>query len=425
MYSCNAMVQSWMMTPKTNKATMIMSFAIIQMYFSLSDNQINFSLKPPDVSVAEVGVNSVTLSFSTEEDEEMTCYILSYQYLDSIKCPKQEWIQTNYETIQLSLYSGFQANVSVASCDLHNPTQRSNWTQFTYKAPEVYICNVSCYIYNVTSLNCTWDLKRGTPNHIQYSFSLRQKSSFLPCQHYLRNAQNKNIGCHMKDIFAYIDRTNMKSKMTIQFSYHDVRLFKIFKFHRIEILNPPVNISLSSKNKILKLQWNPPPSVQGNLGSHCFEYQIKLLETKNNDLFRVDNTTLTEYTFLDLDKDRKYSVQIRGRKKFCATSKFWGEWSEPIFIGKDNDYNTTWRILAIIIICTTLLTVAVLYLIKRNRKIFDTAIPGPSRKLDYWISSTEINFKKSVRDLPSESVTITDIEIISTNDCLESQPITM
>lgn len=41
-----------------------------------------------------------------------------------------------------------------------------------------------------------------------------------------------------------------------------------------------------------------------------------------------------EHVFSDLDKNKKYSVQIRAKKIYCANSKNWGEWSQPIIIGK-------------------------------------------------------------------------------------------
>ncbi|CAH2220541.1 interleukin-5 receptor subunit alpha-like [Pelobates cultripes] len=374
-------------------------------------------LKAPIVNISEVVKNSVKLSFHTEHHEEMTCYLLFYKYLDSNKRRRQKLVEKNYEILQLHLHSGFQANVSVVVCD-EPEIQISNWTQLIYKAQPVYIYNTSCYIYNITSLKCTWSIKKEAPNDTQYSFGLRFGTDVLPCQQYLTNQQNKNIGCNMTDVFANVDRSKMKLKFTVQFSNHDMYFLKSFAYRNIEILNPPSKITLSTKKKILKIQWNQPPSIQENLESHCFEYQIKLLEMKNNLIFRIFNTSLEEHTFLDLDQNRKYSVQIRGIKKLCAKSKLWGEWSEPLFIGSDNEGIPTWCFLLIIVICTCLFAVVLLYVLKRyNRKLFDAAIPVPSTKLKYWISSTEINFQKCVPVVPSESVPITDIEIILNTDC--------
>ncbi|KAM8977109.1 interleukin-5 receptor subunit alpha-like [Pelodytes ibericus] len=370
--------------------------------------------------MVELGLNSVNLSWSITIPENMTSkdleisYFVSYQYLDR-QYPKEISLTENQTTIKLGLHPGFIANISAAF--YHGDLiLTSNWTPFTYEAPAAYIYNTSCYIYNVTSLNCTWDIKKEAPEDAQYSFSLREGAHWLPCKYYLTNQENRNMGCHLKHVFANVTKNKMRLRIVIKLSRHGMDFFKNFRIANIQILNPPLNISLLYENRKRKIQWIQPPTLE-DLSSFCFGYQIQLFEVKKNELFRFFNTSDTEYILSDLDQNKKYSVQIRGQNEHCAKSKFWGQWSEPVFIGKDNEGIETWVIFSIIIVCTTSTGVPLLYIFKRfsyNRKLFDTAVPVPSQKIKDWIFSTEINFQKCVSNIYSESVPITNIEIVTT-----------
>ncbi|XP_053313326.1 interleukin-5 receptor subunit alpha-like [Spea bombifrons] len=406
---------------KSEKALFLISLTIMELCapVTLVDDKIHYLLKPPNVTIAGVSSHSVKLELSTEEPKH--CYVLHYKYLDEEKPFKERELEDNHATIKLGLHSGFVARVYSILCD-ENHTKENNWTEITYNAPPVYIHNVSCKIYNITSLNCTWDIKQNAPNDTQYLFSLRTGSDLLDCKHYLKNQENKNIGCHMKHVCTW---KKNKHRIKVQLSNYERQLVRAFTVSNIEILNSPNNICLSSQNGITKMQWKQPLSVEGELNSYCFEYQIQLLEVKKDRLFRVINTTNTEYIFSDLDKGRKYAAQIRGRRNtYCGRSKFWGEWSEMIYIGKDNEGIQTWLLLVIIIFSTTCFGISVIYLLKRyNRKIFDLDVPVPSRKLKHWMLSKEIDFQNCVADIFIESVPISEIEIVTTETNAHRQTI--
>ncbi|XP_075449431.1 interleukin-5 receptor subunit alpha-like [Ascaphus truei] len=412
--------QSFTMTPKANYLLLILILAIMEEFviLTLPDKEINFVPRQLNVTISAYGVNSVTLSWATENNEQIknftVRYQFSYRFLDR-KHDITEETSENHATLKLRLHPGFIAKVREIHFDQNNRiVTESNWTEYIYNAPPEYICNVSCIIYNLTSLNCTWQIQKDAPKETQYSFSLRHRSDVFACQQYLTNQEKKNIGCHMKDVFSNaVKGGNLGRKIEIQFSSHEVHLFKTFVTANIEIFNPPINVSLSPVNEDIKIRWSPPLTVQ-SYSKNCFQYQIKLSETKKNPLIRVISSTEEEYLFADLDKHRRYSIQIRGRQKQCAKSKFWGEWSKPVFIGKDNEGIQAWLLLLIIMLCTFSIGVLTIYLWKRyTRKLFNSAIPDPSQKIKYWMSSNDINYQKCVAVVHNECVPITLIEIVT------------
>ncbi|KAE8622334.1 hypothetical protein XENTR_v10005198 [Xenopus tropicalis] len=282
-----------------------------------------------------------------------------------------------------------------------------------------YINNISCKIYNFVNINCTWDMEANAPKDIQYCFVLRIKRTLLPCSQYLTNEENETIGCHIKDV-AFKD----KPKISLQFSNTkcQCQCQKKFKVSDIEMMKPPINITKQSQNGKEIIKWSRSPTVQLIKNNACFEYELKVWETDKDVLFRNLTTSKTEHTFDDLDKDKQYSVQIRGRKiKNCGLSKFWGEWSEPLFIGEDKKKIPGWIFPLICIIVMVFVLGTLLYLLKRYTLTFFTAvIPDPSSKLKFWFSSSELYFQKCAVPAQHECVPISEIEIVTVDSSMDS-----
>ncbi|XP_075052612.1 interleukin-5 receptor subunit alpha-like [Mixophyes fleayi] len=392
--------------------------AIIEVYelSHVADNSLNFFLKQPKVRISGYGLNYVNVSWGSEVTTEIMnfdgCYNFSYQFLD-----KTTWIMEilteNYKIINLRLHPGFIASVSNALCENNVIMLEGNQTEIVYKAANIYINNVSCALYNLTNLNCTWDLKKDAPEDTDYSFALRLRTKCLGCKQYFKK-QGKNIGCHMKDLFSIYDKNeNLQYKIRIQLFNHIYNFTKTFRTEIIEILNPPINISVSSENGNTKLEWYTPPSVIST--PNCFQYQIKVIETQINLIFKdITGIEVEEYIFSDLDKDKKYSVEIRARKNYCAKSKYWGEWSKPVFIGKDMGVFPSWILILIIVIVSASLAILVVFLIKRYMKILCvTSIPYPSKKIKHWLSLNDISSQGCIAVHNEQSVPITEIEIVT------------
>ncbi|XP_072283924.1 interleukin-5 receptor subunit alpha-like isoform X2 [Pyxicephalus adspersus] len=333
----------------------------------------------------------------------------------------EEILTDNFRIVHHRLHPGFIASVSYALCKKSLIVFEGNKTEYLYHFPPVYLTNVSCTIYNVTNLNCTWEWIEDTPPDANYSFALSLYDKTVTCKQYLK-WHGKNTGCHMKNVLPKENKYEI-SKIMIWFSNNSTSFYKTFRAHKIELLNAPVNISVTSVNGSTKLEWLSPPSVNP-LSPNCFQYHIRVLETQTKQLFKnIIGITTQEYIFSDLDKDKNFSMQIRAKKIYCADSKYWGEWSQMIFIHKDKEIYPIWIIIWIIVITSVVVMFLLLYLLRRYvKKLILVAVPGPSKKIKSSLSSNNINAQRCIAVHNEQPVPITEIEIVNClMDSLESQ----
>ncbi|KAK2515100.1 hypothetical protein Q9966_015510 [Columba livia] len=114
-------------------------------------------------------------NLTKEETEKYTVkYILSYKFFNSTH-ERKERLQEKKKIIHLELYSGFNAKVKTQlfAKETEDVIKESGWTEFIYKAPPVYIQNLSCIIYNTSFFNCTWHITEEAPEDIQIFVSHR------------------------------------------------------------------------------------------------------------------------------------------------------------------------------------------------------------------------------------------------------------
>ncbi|KAM5180141.1 interleukin-5 receptor subunit alpha-like [Mantella aurantiaca] len=405
-----------MMAYKEHVSLWILLLASVRVCYQIhvTNNTLNFFLKKPNIRIFNNHPNAVNLTWDTEEpselDEYEICYNFSYRFLDKKKW-KKEILTENYRVVFSRLHPGFIASVSNAVCDTISIVSEGNNTEFVYHAPPVYISDVSCAIYNLTNLNCTWKWVKDAPLDVNYMFAIRLYDKTLACKKYL-NRHGRNIGCHMKNVFPK-QNNNEIQKIRVWFYNNVTRLSKTFRTSTIELLNAPINISVISVAGKTKLEWLSPPSVNPVL-SKCYQYHIRVMETQTKKLLKnVIDFNREEYEFSDLDKDKNYSVQIRAKKIYCAKSKYWGEWSQPIFINNDKEIFPIWIIILIIASISMVIVFLLIYLFRRYVKILIlVAIPDPSEKLKLSLSNN-INAQRCIAVHNEQPVPISEIEIVS------------
>ncbi|XP_018101659.1 interleukin-5 receptor subunit alpha isoform X2 [Xenopus laevis] len=292
------------------------------------------------------------------------------------------------------------------SCEKQQPTRFPKHHGKDCPKSSGYITNVSCQIYNLTNLNCTWGIK-----DIQSCFFFWIKGNMLPCSQYLKNEENKIIGCHMK-----VMDFEEQPKARLHFFNTECQITKAVKLSDIEMMKPPINITKESQKGKVIMKWSRPPTATTIVNSACFEYELKVLETETNVLFRTLITDKKEHTFHDLDKNKRYSIRIRGRKRVnCGQSKFWGEWSKPLFVGKGKKSFPSWIFPLTFVIVMVFTFVISLFLLKRFAWTFFTAvIPDPSSKLKFWFSSSDLYFQ-CADAAQHECVPISEIEIVTSS----------
>ncbi|XP_066455958.1 interleukin-5 receptor subunit alpha-like [Eleutherodactylus coqui] len=424
-----------MMVSQENEKAWILQLVLMvlsqQVY--ATDGSGNFILKQPNITISSVGFNFVNISWEPEEIIEKghfsVCYNFSYGFLNKEK----KWLKlsTNYHKINLRMHSRVEGSVSNALCKLDHILVKSKPTEFVYNSPQIYIDIVSCVLLNITNLNCSWNVRADAPDDINYSFALRLNSKWLPCPHYFKR-QKKNVGCYMQNVFSDYKDGNPLSKIKTGFFSSIYNFSKTFKTEAIEILTPPRNIQVSSDNGNTIIKWLPPTSIAINSfeddtsstydsdeEANFFLYEIRLIENKSKKEFRQTPIEEQEQVFTDLEKDKKYYLQIRARHKRRDLSKFWGEWSIPIFINEDNYAFPDW---ILIMIAPAMFATITFFLCKRYmKKLLITSIPHPSQNIKNWLhmnESTDIRMQANIAAQHEQSVPLTEIEIVTkTTDC--------
>ncbi|XP_073523474.1 interleukin-5 receptor subunit alpha-like isoform X2 [Phyllobates terribilis] len=381
--------------------TILLAFMMTCHHVYVTDGSINFILKKPNVTISNGGFNSINISWEAEESAEKghftVCYYLSYRYLDK---EKQQKLTTKYHIIELRMHTRVEGSVTNALCDGNNIHFQSKPANFIYNAPPVYIDNVSCVLFDITNLNCSWNFRTDAPDDINYSFALRSNFKWLSCTDYIKR-HKQNIGCSMQDIFSEHKEDGLLNKIRIRFYSALYNFSKTFRPEAVEILTPPRHIKVFSENGNTVIKWLPPASVaitgvQDGITptynpreEHNFIYEIRVIENKSKRIFRQTNDTdKGEQIFTDLAKDKKYYMQIRARHSH-RLSKFWGEWSKPVFINEDNNVFPAWIFIAIV---PAFFAALAFYLCKRYmKKLLITPIPHPSQNIKTWLYMDQSN----------------------------------
>ncbi|KAM9389443.1 interleukin-5 receptor subunit alpha-like [Phaethornis superciliosus] len=327
----------------------------------------------------------------TKEETDMYTvkYILSYKFFNTTH-KKKERLQEKKKIIHLELHSGFNAKVKTQlfAKETEVVIKESDWTEFTYKAPPVYIQNLSCIIYNISFFNCTWHIKAEAPEYIQVFFSYRHVGKDFECQQYTKNAREKNIGCHMKEIYL-----RPSKKISLNITVRDMRnnsrelsYYKSFIPQTIEKLNPPINVSVSLENRSIKIHWKPPPTI-GSASSKCFFYQVKITDHK------VVDVAAETYEYPFHKPAKTCSAQVRAKKEVCIRNKIWSEWSEPVFIYDEKTLDITLS-LNLTLFCSMIFLGVLLICACRRYKCLEVIImpvPYPSDHIKTWLAADDIH----------------------------------
>lgn len=89
--------------------------------------------------------------------------------------------------------------------------------------------NFTCVLYNVSSVNCTWNAGRNAPEDVQYFLYLKKyREQKRECPHYINNTLGRHITCHIpkmtfgknEDIYYIVNGSSKKS----QIQFYDVLL---------------------------------------------------------------------------------------------------------------------------------------------------------------------------------------------------------
>lgn len=186
--------------------------------------------------------------------------------------------------------------------------------------------NLSCEVYNVSIVNCSWTAGREAPKGTNYSLAIRNHGgAFVPCEDYRNDSFGRQVGCVLKSPpkikFSktnYIQLVGSSEETSIRF--YDALL----KLNDYVILDPPRNISLNYSVNNLEITWEKPETYE-NLPDSNFDYSIDIngitQSQKGGNSYKVDK-------LLD---NKHFAVSMRVKwKSSSSLNQNWSRWSEPI-----------------------------------------------------------------------------------------------
>ncbi|XP_069496382.1 interleukin-5 receptor subunit alpha-like isoform X2 [Ambystoma mexicanum] len=378
---------------------------------------IDYVLQSPRLSINDLVPGFVNISWDPPMADHMKNFTVKYAFFHKFQnnadWEKERQLET-YSNLHLKSHSNIWAKVkTLLFKDVGSGNKlvaETNWTEVFYQAPPALVRNVSCIVYSLSVLNCTWEIVRNqSPEDGQFFSAFRYRKKEFPCQDYLINEKKKHVGCHMKD-FSFNNTFGKRGgkeqiDVTVWCNCSTTKANRFFHPARIEKLGPPTNVSLSHENEEISVRWMQPLTL-GSSQRACFLYQVDLREVNKKTSVQVEIEKEEKYVFTHYDEKKKYSIRVRAKKNCAPTkNKFWGEWSEPVFLGKDIDVQT-WKILLPISAFLLFMCLLLMSFCKRygGLNMIFMPIPVPSKKLEQWFASNETDskqhsFKRSLSSL--------------------------
>ncbi|XP_075450375.1 interleukin-5 receptor subunit alpha-like isoform X2 [Ascaphus truei] len=270
----------------------------------------------------------------TEEMQKYEYYIKIHHNLNQLKLEKCfSEIKTNY--LRRELHNG----VSVDIVTKRSKTVNNTWKKKTFfheGQNGTSVENLSCVAYNVSYMNCSWDVGKKAPEDTQYSLSLIQEDNTETCQDYRMDSLGRQIECFFKCLkISFLDRiyilvTGSSNVTHIRFTD------KWLTPAEHEILNSPRNIQIYSSLHDLIITWEKP-NTSHPYPSYCYKYEINLKSKGNEQNYTTEK--LENYTITEFNLNRKYTLRVRAmRFESCHSNLNWSAWSEPLVFGNSASF---------------------------------------------------------------------------------------
>ncbi|XP_075052600.1 interleukin-5 receptor subunit alpha-like [Mixophyes fleayi] len=249
--------------------------------------------------------------------------------------------------------------------------------------------NISCIVYNVSSMICKWTFGKYEQHNTTYSlYVMQEEKSKQYCQQYEYDQERRMGSCTIHDLNLHFFKD-----VTIIFegSGPETQIIKdLFKPAEQEIFNPPRNITLLCSGEDITIYWKSPHKHYV-AADECFEYMIE----KNKEPYI---TTGNQYTISNLVKECSIRIRAKG-KQLCEMNTNWGQWSEMKVceMHQNNPEHTldVALISAIVLsglIIVLLITITVQY--KRTLNLCFPRIPQPKNYFD-CTEDCEINIQNN------------------------------
>ncbi|XP_007450102.1 PREDICTED: interleukin-5 receptor subunit alpha [Lipotes vexillifer] len=399
-------------------ASLILLGATVILQVDLLPDKKFLLLPPVNFTIKAINLAQVLLRWEPNTDQEQRNVQLGYHV--KINAPQEEDYETrNTESRRITiLHKGFSASVQTVPWN-DRSLQPSSWVSAELRAPPgspgTSIVNLTCTTntkannythlrpYQV-SLHCTWLVGKDAPEDTQYFLYYRYGSWTEECQEYSKDTLQRNIAC-------WFPRTFINSKghdllaVYVNGSSEEavIKPFdELFALHAIDRVNPPAKVTAEIEGTCLSIQWEKPVSA---FPVHCFDYEVKIYNTRKGYL---QTEKMTTNTFVSvIDGISEYSIQVRAAvSSVCRAVGPSSEWSQPIYVGNDEQKPwTKWFLIAVTAtICFILLIFSLICRICHLwTKVFPP-VPAPKSNIKEFFVT--VNYEKT-------GSSETEIEVIS------------
>ncbi|XP_065116118.1 interleukin 2 receptor, gamma a [Paramisgurnus dabryanus] len=190
--------------------------------------------------------------------------------------------------------------------------------------------SIKCLVINLEYVNCTWS-EQGVQMH-NYTFeSMFSAYGKQICSQYYQ-VNRVNVGCRI----PYVETQRFNDLETWLYNKNGSLVTKQKHQLKEEVkLYPPYNLSVEAKKDTeLWLYWN----VTQN--KNCIDSQVRH-RTENTDWQTKEPRSMNQFS-LPFPSKKRYEFQVRARiMSSCGQSKYWSEWSMPVYWGHSKPNNKT------------------------------------------------------------------------------------
>ncbi|NXA70605.1 IL2RG protein, partial [Mohoua ochrocephala] len=259
---------------------------------------------------------------------------------------------------------------------------------------------VECVFFNEEYMTCMWGSRETLTVNYSLYYWYKNMSDKVECKHYLQD-QSVRVGCHFKQ------------NEVIQFQPFHVLINASVGGETLEITSKrmllqdlvkpeaPVNLTIRNmSNNQLQLTWATPyPKAK------CLEHAVKYKSNKDTSWTEL-SVNADVFSLPSVDYEKYYTFYVRSKiNKYCGSTRFWSEWSVPVFWGSNSTSKGTveeqlhWFGIHTVLVpfaSCLLLLVLVILLVRMERVwvILMPRIPNPSKTFDELFITHNGNFQE-------------------------------
>ncbi|XP_055249415.1 granulocyte-macrophage colony-stimulating factor receptor subunit alpha-like [Moschus berezovskii] len=190
--------------------------------------------------------------------------------------------------------------------------------------------NLSCVIYNIRLMNCSWTRGPAAPADVRYKLYMWTSlhGNVSECDHYFLDSAGTRVGCHFDelgeghttdDYFFLVNGTS--SETDIQFlDYPSVN------GRRLEKYNPPANLTVKENVSHYLIRWDAP-AIRYSLSNSVLRYALDIQKagsfSKRQPVF-LSRQYKNEYRLPSSDVTGEHTVRMRVQH---VQFQIWSDWS--------------------------------------------------------------------------------------------------